>query len=55
MYCNIGSILGGFRDVRAYRFERIRGCEPKWVIPNSFDEVVCVTYWMPLPTPPKED
>ena len=30
--CNIGSMLGGYTDVRTYRFERIKGREPKWCI-----------------------
>ena len=52
--CNIGSMLGGYTDVRTYRFERIKGQEPKWCIPNSFDEIVSITHWQPLPQPPKK-
>ena len=32
VYCNVGCILGGFTDVRCYRFENIKGKEPKWII-----------------------
>ena len=52
--CNIGSMLGGYTDVRTYRFERIKGREPKWCIPNSFDEIVSITHWQPLPQPPQK-
>ena len=52
--CNIGSMLGGYTDVRTYRFERIKGREPKWCIPNSFDEIVSITHWQPLPRPPQK-
>ena len=52
--CNIGSMLGGYTDVRTYRFERIKGQEPKWCIPNSFDEIVSITHWQPLPQPPQK-
>ena len=53
--CNIGSMFGGYTDVRTYRYEKITGCCPRWVIPDRYDEVVTVTHWMPLPEPPKED
>ena len=52
--CNIGSMLGGYTDVRTYRFERFKGQEPKWCIPNRFDEIVSVTHWQPLPQPPQK-
>ena len=51
--CNVGSMLGGYTTVRTYRFERIPGREPKWYIPNRPDEVVTITHWLPLPTPPE--
>lgn len=54
VFCNIGSMLGGYEDVRTYRYERIRGKEPKWCIPDCFDEVVCITHWRPLPEPPEK-
>ena len=53
VFCNVGSPFGGFTSVRSYRFERIRGNEPKWCIPNMYEEVVTVTHWQPLPQPPK--
>ena len=53
--CNIGSMLGGYTDVRTYRFECIQGREPRWCIPSKFDEVVVVTHWQPLPQPPRKD
>ena len=55
VYCNVGCILGGFTDVRCYRFENIKGKEPKWIINENFNEVVSITHWMSLPEPPKED
>jgi len=52
--CNVGSMFGGFTEVRTYRFENIQGREPKWCIPNQFDEAVSITHWRPLPEPPQK-
>ncbi len=54
-YCNIGSIMWGYKEVRCYRYEKIKGKEPRWCIPSNFDEIITITYWMDLPEPPKED
>ena len=43
------SEFGCYRTVKTFRFERIEGKEPKWVIPQ--DEVYRVIAWMPLPAP----
>lgn len=51
--CNVGCALGGFREVRTYRFENIQGREPKWCIPNDPCEVVSITHWAQLPELPE--
>lgn len=46
--------LGYFETVKTLRFERIKGKEPRWVIPNN--ETYRVIAWKPLPEkyqPPK--
>lgn len=52
--CEIGGMGGGYTTVRTYRYERIRGEEPRWVIPDVFDEIVSITRWKPLPELPEE-
>ena len=48
------SELGYFEKVKTIRFERIKGKEPRWVIPKN--EIYNVIAWMELPKkyqPPK--
>lgn len=52
--CNICSMLGGWNEVRSYRYEIVDGCKLGWLIPDRFDEVVSVTHWRNLPSLPKE-
>ena len=52
VYCNIGSMLGWFKEVRSYPFD---GKDKKWVIPNNFHEIVCITHWMDMPDEPEEE
>lgn len=47
----VPSEFGYFEKVTTLRFERIKGKEPRWVIPNN--KIYNVIAWMPLPQPPK--
>ena len=47
----VASEFGYFEKVTTLRFERIKGKEPRWVIPKN--EIYNVISWMPLPQPPK--
>lgn len=50
----VPSELGYFETVKTLRFERIKGKEPRWVIPKN--EIYNVIAWMELPKkyqPPK--
>ena len=50
----VPSEFGYFEKVKTLRFERIKGKEPRWVIPNN--EIYNVIAWMELPKkyqPPK--
>lgn len=53
--CSIGSMMGGFKEVRCYRYEKIKGKEPKWCIPNDYSEIVSITHWCEMPEYPEED
>lgn len=57
VYCNIGSMFGGYKEVRAYGYEIFNGVHSyrKWCIPNDITEIVTITHWMKLPEPPEED
>ena len=43
----VASEFGYFEKVTTLRFERIKGKEPRWVIPKN--EIYNVIAWMPLP------
>ena len=47
----VASEFGYFEKVTTLRFERIKGKEPRWVIPKN--EIYNVISWMPMPQPPK--
>lgn len=47
----VPSEFGYFEKVTTLRFERIKGKEPRWVIPKN--ENYNVISWMLLPQPPK--
>lgn len=50
----VPSEFGYFETVTTLRFERLKGKEPRWVIPHN--EIYRVIAWMPLPKkyqPPK--
>lgn len=47
----VASEFGYFEKVTTLRFERIKGKEPRWVIPKN--KIYNVISWMPLPQPPK--
>ena len=51
----VGGMLGYYEETRTYRYLKIKGEEPKWVIPDRFDEVVHVLAWQPLPAPYNHD
>lgn len=51
----VGGMLGYYEETRTYRYLKIKGEEPKWVIPDRFDEVVHVLAWQPLPKPYNPD
>ena len=53
--CNIGSMAGGYSEVRCYRYEIFNGNKPhkKWCIPDRFDEIITITHWMELPDLPE--
>ena len=44
----VASEFGYFEKVTTLRFERIKGKEPRWVIPKN--EIYNVIAWMPLPS-----
>lgn len=45
----VASELGSYEKVTTLRFEKIKGREPKWIIPQN--EVSIVLAWQPLPAP----
>ncbi len=49
----IASEFGYYEKVTTLRFERIKGEEPRWVIPDRL--VYRVIAWMPLPKPYQEE
>lgn len=53
--CDISTMAGGYREVRTYRYERIKGIPARWVIPERIHEVVTVTHWRDLPLLPEEE
>jgi hypothetical protein len=47
----VGGMLGYYKATRTYQYLKIKGEEPRWVIPDRFDEVVHVLAWKNLPAP----
>lgn len=47
--CSIGSMGGGYTDVRSYEYDKKSG---QWILPKVSDEIITVTYWAELPEPP---
>ena len=43
----VASEFGYFEKVTTLRFERVKGKEPRWVVPKH--ETYCVIAWQPLP------
>ena len=43
----VASELGSYEKATTLRFEKIKGKEPKWIIPQN--EVLIVLAWQPLP------
>lgn len=55
VFCSIGSVFGGFDTVRTYRYQitNTKGVkEAKWILPDTFDEVVIIEAWAELPDKP---
>ena len=48
--CNIGSMLGGYNEVRTYDFD---SRNKKWDIQERYDETVTIIYWADMPDLPK--
>ena len=51
--CIIGSMFGSSKEVRCYKYEKIRGIEPKWCIPNNYHEIVNIEFWCDMPDYPE--
>ena len=49
VHCSIGSMHGGYYEVRTYRYEKHND---KWIIPYDTNESVKVTHWQELPKKP---
>lgn len=51
VYCELGSILGGYKEVRSYFYS---ASSNKWFTPET-NEVVCITHWMDMPNEPEDE
>lgn len=53
--CIIGNAMESFKDVRCYRYEKIKGKEPKWCIESDFSEMIYITHWCEMPDYPDDE